>query len=129
VTPSFIRILTQRTSGFDEPTELVIRERAPLESAWVRAFNMVQGNPPPAVDFSRETVILVAAGARSSGGNDVRVEAVTRSADGAVVRYRVTKPGPGCTTTQSLTSPVEVVRTPHIAGHVRFDRRETVRPC
>ena len=127
--PSFTRMLTQHTSGFDEPTELVIRDRAALETAWARVFNQVQGNPAPAVDFSREMVILVALGARRSGGYDIHVDAVAGSGNGAVVRYTATSPGEGCMTTQALTSPVDVVRTPRITGTVRFDRREVVQRC
>jgi hypothetical protein len=126
---SFTRMLTQRTSGFDEPAELVIRDRAALEAGWARVFNQVQGNPAPAVDFARETVILVALGNRATGGHDVRVNAVARSADGAVVRYSAASPGPGCITTQALTSPVDVVRAPRIAGSVRFERQDVVQRC
>jgi hypothetical protein len=126
---SFTRMLTQRTSGFDEPAELVIRDRAALEAAWARVFNQVQGNPAPAVDFTRESVLLVALGNRSTGGHDVHVEAVSRSGDGAVVRYSATSPGPGCVTTQGVTSPVDVVRVPRIAGTVRFERRNVVQHC
>jgi hypothetical protein len=126
---SFSRVLTQNASGFDEPAELVIRDRAALESAWARAFNQVQGNPAPAVDFSRETVILVALGPRTSGGHAVRVDAVTRSGESAVVRYTATSPGPDCMSTQALTSPVEVVRTARIGGAVRFARHDAVQRC
>ena len=126
---SFTRILTQRASGFDEPAELAIRDRGTLESAWASLFNQVQGNPAPAVDFTRETVVLVALGRRSSGGYAVRVDAVTRNGDAAVVRYTATSPGPGCMTTQALTSPVDVVRTSRIAGPVRFERREVEQRC
>jgi hypothetical protein len=129
VPSSFTRILTQHNSGFDEPAELVIRDRAALEAAWARVFNQVQGNPPPAVDFAKETVILVALGTRSTGGHSVHVDAVTRTVGGAVVRYTATRPGDGCMSTQSLTSPVDVVRMPHIEGTVRFERREVVQPC
>jgi hypothetical protein len=126
---SYTRIMTQRSTAFDEPTELVIRDRRALESAWTLLFNHVQGEPLPAVDFTRETVLLVALGRRSSGGHAVQVDAVTRSGDGAVVRYVATSPGPGCMATQSLTSPADLVRTPRIAGAVRFERREIVQPC
>jgi hypothetical protein len=127
--PSVSHILTQRNSGFDEPAEQVIRDRAALESAWARVFSQVVGDPAPAVDFTREMVILVALGGRSTGGHAVHVDAVTRSGDGAVVRYTATSPEPGCMTTQSLTSPVDVVRAPRISGAVRFQRREVVQPC
>lgn len=126
---SFTRIRTQTTSGFDEPAELAIRDQGTLESAWARLFNQVQGNPAPTVDFAHDMVILVALGGRSSGGFTVRVDAITRSGDGAVVRYTATRPGPDCMTTQSQTSPVEVVRAPRVAGTVRFERRDVVQPC
>ena len=126
---SFHRMLTQKSSGFDEPAELVIRNRAALESAWARLFDQVQGNPAPAVDFTRETVLLVALGRRSSGGYAVRVDAVTRRGESAVVRYTVTSPGPGCMSTQALTSPVEVVRTTRLSGAVRFARRDLEQRC
>jgi hypothetical protein len=129
VQSSFTRILTQHTSGFDEPVELVIRDQAKLESAWKTLFNGIPGNAPPAVDLAKEMVILVALGGRSSGGYSAQVDAVTRGADGAVVRYTVTSPGAGCMTTQSLTSPVDVVRAPRIDGKVRFERREIVQAC
>jgi hypothetical protein len=127
--PSFTRILTQRTSGFDEAAELVIRDRAALESAWARIFNQVQGNPAPAVDFGQETIILVALGGSSSGGHAVHVDSIDRSGSEVVVRYTATSPAPGCTTTQSLTSPVDAVRTRRIAGAVRFQRHDVVQPC
>jgi hypothetical protein len=126
---SFTRILTQRTSGFDEEAERVIRDQAALESAWKTLFNGIPGNAPPAVDFTRETVLLVALGGRSTGGHAVRIDAVSRAGNGAVVQYTATSPGPGCMTTQSLTSPVEVVRTARIEGAVRFERRSIVQPC
>jgi hypothetical protein len=127
--PSYTRIITQRVTAFDEPTELVIRDQRALESAWTLLFNHVQGEPVPAVDFARETVILVASGGRNSGGYAVHVDAVTRSGDAAVVRYTATRPAPGCMSTQSLTAPADLVRTPRIAGQVRFERHESVQPC
>jgi hypothetical protein len=74
-------------------------------------------------------VILVALGSRNSGGYAAHVDAITRGADGAVVHYTATRPGSGCMTTQSLTSPVDVVRTARVAGKIRFERREVVQPC
>ena len=126
---SFTRILTQNASGFEEPAEMVIRDQAALEAAWGRVFNQVQGNPAPVVDFGRETVILVALGSRRSGGHTVHVDAVKPAGDGALVRYTATSPGPGCMTTQSLTSPVDVVRAPRITGTVAFRRHDAAQPC
>lgn len=129
VQASFTRMLTQQNTGFDEPAELAIRDRASLESAWSRVFNQVQGNPAPDIDFSRETVILVALGRLGTGGHTVHVDGVGRSAEGAVVSYTASAPAEGCDVSQSMTSPVDVVRTPRIPGTVRFARHDAVQRC
>lgn len=129
VSAAFTRIVTQHTSGFDEAAQRVIRDQAAFQAAWKTVLGGIPGDPPPAVDFTKEMVILVALGGRSTGGHAVRIDAVTPSGDGAVVRYTVTRPGQGCMTTQSLTSPVEMVRAPRVNGAVRFDGRDVVQPC
>jgi hypothetical protein len=84
----------------------------------------------PAVDFAREMVVLVAAGEQSSGGHSVRVNGTSTGADGAlVVHVTRTAPGPGCMSTMVITSPVDVVRVPRVAGAVRTDTRTVAEPC
>jgi hypothetical protein len=61
------------------------------------------------VDFRRDIVIAAAAGQRTTGGNAIAIERVTRTGDGLAVEVVETTPGPGCMTTQSLTQPVDVV--------------------
>ena len=125
----FTRILNQNTSGYAEPAEVVIRDRAGLDAAWSTLFQGIPGNPPPAVDFAREMVILIALGERRSGGFTVRVDELVAQAGGVVVRYAASSPGRECMSTQMLTSPVEVVRSPRAAGAVRFERRDVVAEC
>ena len=125
----FARILTQNTSGFLEPTELVIRDANALRAAWTTLFEGIPGNPPPAVDFANETVIVLALGQRSSGGYTVRFDGVTRTGGAMLVRYTATSPGRECMTTQMLTSPVDVVRVPRLVATVRFERRDVTAAC
>lgn len=126
------RLHTATTSAYREPVELVIRDAAAWRGAWAAAFpNMASGPPAaPPVDFARDMVVLVAAGERPSGGHTVRVDAVEPAAGGGgTVRYTVSAPGSGCMTTQALTAPLDVVRTPRIPGDVRFVARRVSTPC
>lgn len=123
------RLLSQQHSGLQERTELAIADRATLERTWLAIHGGVAGNAAPAVDFAQRTVIVVGLGERSSGGHAVRVDTVAREGDTTVVRYTASAPGAGCMTTQAITSPVEVVSVPRVAGQVRFERRDASVPC
>jgi hypothetical protein len=126
-------LLTQQQSGWRLPGETVIRDRAAWEAAWrtLHGAETADETVPaaPQIDFTRDMVIVVALGSRPSGGFTVKVDELTREGSGAVVRYTATEPGAGCMTTQALTSPVDVVRVPRVAGAVRFDPRRVVRDC
>ncbi len=126
---SFTVLLSANTSGFDEGTELVLRDEKAFTTAWRTAHQTIPGNPAPTVDFQRDMVVLLALGARRTGGFSVRFDGITSADSGAVVRYTVTSPGPGCMTTQMITSPVEMVRVPRAEGTVRFERRDATDAC
>ena len=127
--PALARLVALPTSGFTEPTELVLRDAVALERAWGTLYGGLPGNPPPTVDFTRDMVVLVALGERSTGGHTVRVESVTSAPGGATVRYTATRPGANCMTTQEITSPVEAVQATRVSGEVRFERRDVVQEC
>ena len=123
------RLASTTQSGFREATELVVRDDAALATAWRTLHQALPAEPPPAVDFARAMVVVVASGERNTGGHAVRVDGVAADGDGAVVRYTVTRPGPGCMTSMEITAPAEVVQAPRAAGTVRFERREAVQDC
>jgi hypothetical protein len=122
-------IFSSVTSDFDQPTELVVREQAAYEQVMRSAYGMLAGAESPAVDFARDMVIVVAMGQRNTVGYGSQIDEIGRDAAGLVVRYTVTSPGPEYMTTQMLTSPVEVVSTPRVAGQVRFERRQVTERC
>jgi hypothetical protein len=133
VTPeqqSHTRLAASDQSGFQEPAELVLRDQASFAEAWARVHAMlVPAPPPPRVDFTRQMVVVLAIGTRSSGGHAVRFDGMDREGDGARVRYTVSEPGPDCMTTQAITAPVELVGVPRVDGPVRFERRQAIAPC
>jgi hypothetical protein len=99
------RIGQYSTSGITTPARLVIRDDSSYASFWTS----LGAGARPAVDFSRDIVIVAAAGQRATGGNAIAVERVSRTGDGLAVEVVETNPGPGCMTTQALTQPVDVI--------------------
>lgn len=108
--------------GPAQPIEAVITSTDELAAAW-------PGSDVPAVDFAREQVVFVALGERRTGGYSVEVTSVTISGDTLVVRYVERRPGPGCLTTQALTTPYHAVAVPRVHATPRFERETVSVPC
>lgn len=129
VQQSATHLLTAGTSGFTEGEELVIRSDTELAAAWKTAHAGIPGNPAPAIDMAHNMVVLLALGQRRTGGYTIRFDSITREGAGAVVHYTATSPGPGCMTTQMITSPIDVVSVPSVEGAVRFERSDVTDRC
>jgi hypothetical protein len=107
-------------SGYQVPAEVVVRDQV----AWERLYrHHAPGDRVPRVDFSRETVLAVFLGTRSTGGHRVTVESVEVTEGGLVVRYVEHLPGPDPRTGPALTSPFHIVTVPRTDAPVRFDAR------
>jgi hypothetical protein len=119
-----------QNSGYSEPTTAVIRDSTVWATAWATIHANQQPVPTlPAVDFSREMVVLVGLGSKGSGGWNVTLASVHDSAGTLVIRFVERSPGPGCATTQALTEPVDIARIPRWDGEVRFAGVQVVGTC
>ena len=122
--------------GIQDSLRVVVRDEATLRDFWRRATSTQPSPPPlPAVDFSREMVVVVSGG-RMSPADQIRV-------DSAGVRDEVGAPGArqrvlevvvrtvrACQTFNSEAYPVAIVRVPRVEGSVRFtERRERGAGC
>ena len=123
------RIHSATTSGFTGPEQRVLRDRAAWQDAWSRLHEGMVAPALPAVDFTREMVVVLALGERSSGGHEIRFDGIAASGSDATVRYTITEPGANCMTTQAMTAPVDVVRVPRVAGVVRFEPKTVRTNC
>jgi hypothetical protein len=94
------------TSGITTPARLVIRDDGAYARFWA---GLGDATSRPSVDFTRDLVIAVAAGQQPTGGHSIAVERVTRIGQGLAVEVTETVPASGCTTSQGLTQPVDVV--------------------
>ncbi len=99
------RIGQWSTSGISTPERVVIRD----DSSYARFWNGLGAGERPSVDFSRDVVIAVAAGQRQTGGHSIAVGRVVRSGQGLAVEVVETEPGSGCSVTQAITQPVDVI--------------------
>ncbi len=66
----------------------------------------------PTIDFTKAYVVAVFAGTRTTGGYAISVDKVLDTGDARAVHVLIEKPGVGCITTQSLTSPYQIIRVP-----------------
>jgi hypothetical protein len=100
------RIGQYSQSGITAPERLVIGDDSSYAGFW---STLAVGGQRPPVDFTRDVVVAVAGGQRSTGGYSIAVDRVTRSGAGVSVDVVQTTPGAGCIMSQALTQPVDVV--------------------
>ncbi len=103
------------------PVTEVVHESQDWADVWA-AIHANKSEPPtrPVVDMSRESVLLIIMGQRSTGGYDIAVTDVTMSGDQVIVTLAVTTPQTDEMVTQALTSPYIAVAIPATDRRVIF---------
>jgi hypothetical protein len=98
-------------SPYHEHARLLIHD----EDEWEQRWSQIVGDdtPSPAVDFSRDMVLVVAMGVRSTSGYSITVEGVFENAEGLYVQVLETSPGPNCGVLDAISAPVIAVAIPH----------------
>jgi hypothetical protein len=120
------RIGQWTNTGISESRRLVIRDA----NTWARFWAELGVGERPAIDFSRNLVVAVAAGQRSSGGYEIAVRRVAQANGDLTIEVEETTPGPNCMTTSALTQPVDVVVLPAVAARSwSFIEHQVVRGC
>ena len=113
-------------TGVGESRRLIIRDA----NAWAGFWSELGVGGRPAVDFTRDVVVAVAAGQRPTGGYEIAVDRVRQVNGELTVEVVETTPGPNCMTTTSLTQPVDVIVVPApTARSWSFVERKEVRGC
>ncbi|MDB5264452.1 MAG: hypothetical protein JWN64_23 [Parcubacteria group bacterium] len=103
----FTAIDTGTASELKEKKNYAIYSKDELGRIWGLAHD---NEPVPDVDFSKEYVVAIFAGQKSSGGYSVKVSKIEDSTTTRKVYITLTAPGSGCITIQALTSPYQFVR-------------------
>jgi len=106
-------------SAVETPRQLVVRSEAEWKTLWQEH---APDRPAPAVDFTRDMVIGVFLGTRTTGGYGVEITGTRQDRGSLIVEYRETRPGRGAITAQVITTPFHLVAIPRFAGDVRFEK-------
>lgn len=77
--------------------------------------------PRPAVDFSKESVVGIFLGTRTTAGYGVEIVSIAPSDSGTLVRCRELAPPSDAVTAQILTFPYVIVAVPALRLPVRFE--------
>jgi hypothetical protein len=122
--------LDASSAVFAGETTQVIRDQASWQNLWSQ-MTQQHSQPPalPAVDFTKNVVLVAAAGTRPTGGFSVAITGATVSTSGVVtVDVLMTSPG-SCVVTQAVTSPVDTATIPIPNGTVGFVIKRQVHNC
>ena len=106
-------------SAIDQPRQVTVRSAAEWGALWKE--NGAK-SPLPAVDFSREMVVGVFVGTRSTAGYGVEIVRAIGNSSTLVVEYVETAPSRGTITAQVLTAPYHLVAIPKRDGTVVFKK-------
>ncbi|HWA59099.1 MAG TPA: hypothetical protein VG692_17735 [Gemmatimonadales bacterium] len=112
-------LLSDNSPVFTDSLQKVIRDTLEWKEFWDRAVSRRPANARPArpaVDFSKESVALAAAG-RLKPGDVVHVDSVGTRKDLTVIVVRYTI---GCQDTRQTAYPFEMARIPKVSGEVTW---------
>jgi hypothetical protein len=83
----------------------------------------------PRVNFSRDMVLVVLQGAKTSAGHAIKVTGIDDAGGRLEVAADEVSPGRGCFTAQVVTSPYHVVRLRRLDRTLRVRRHARTRHC
>lgn len=110
-------VLADNANVFADSTRTLVKDTVEWKRIWSQATSR-QPSPParPTIDFSKEMVVLAAAG-RKKPGDVIHVDSVGTRGDLTVIVIRTTK---GCQSFASDAFPFEMARLPRADGRVQF---------
>ncbi len=101
-----------------EQKNYVIKNRQEWSGLW---FKMGYTRFAPIVDFTKDMVIAVFQGEKSSGGYDVEINKIIENENTIEVSVIETSPARGCNVTMAFTSPYHIVKIQKSNRDVVFD--------
>ena len=119
LTPPLRTIDAGAMSNIDDARVVTVHDQVEWSALW---RTHAPDRPMPAVEWSKEMVVGVFLGTRTTAG--YRVEIVGYRVEGGrvVVGYREAAPPRGAITAQILTSPFALAAIPRRAGDVAFEK-------
>ena len=124
---STARVYYDDGPAFRDSVRMVVRDRATWQTVWAQATSTQASPPPlPAINFSREMVVLVGAG-KMTPGDQIHVDSVGVRGDAYLVVVHTTVQ---CRPFPAAVYPLEIVRVPRSDRRTEFaERRERLTNC
>lgn len=89
----------------------------------------LQNGSVAAVDFNKQTLIVLFSGGHPTGGYGIELKSVEKSGDKITVTAVFTEPGKGCMTPQMMTSPVLVAKVDAAFTSADFNLKTVTKDC
>ena len=120
---SFETLVEGQIGGYDEEQNRVINDHESLLEVYdyINRFRK-PGFSIPTIDFSKETVIAVFIGEKTSGGYAVSIGSVKEVNEKVMVQIKEIKPGPKDMVTMAITQPFCFVKINRVGKEFVFEK-------
>jgi hypothetical protein len=117
-------------SGIAKPLLTAVRDHRAWHALWdgIAARNGPR-RAAPAVDFSREMLLVAAMGARPTGGYTIQIVSVRDTGRDLVVTAVRTSPGRRCGAAAATSEPADIVKVAATDKPIRWDVRDRATEC
>lgn len=116
--------------GIQEPKQEVYSNENDFKKAWNMAWsNFEEPVTLPKIDFTKETVALVALGMKNNGGYQLKVDNITQDQTNLTIHFTETTPNTKCSYTMAIVFPYEFIVFTKTSKKVVFKSNTTVGEC
>ena len=123
-------VLTRSVQAIRERRRQVVETQDQWEAVWDELnANVLPQSPAPVVDLSDHVLLVLAMGARPTGGYSISAESLSRRDADQWVTVVERSPGPGCIVTQATTAPLAAVLVPRVGGQTFLVERQEQTDC
>ncbi|NQY29574.1 MAG: protease complex subunit PrcB family protein [Flavobacteriaceae bacterium] len=120
---SFEVLVEDQIGGFVKEEIRIIKNRESLLEVYGYVNRIRKpGFSIPKVDFSKETIIAVFMGEKTTGGFSVTIENVKEENKKLIVKIKETKPGPKDMVTMAITQPFCFVKINNVGKEFVFEK-------
>ncbi len=117
-------------SGVEDKRELLINTNDEYQKLMNEVYKNLDQMPRiPVVDFTKNSLVAVFIGNRSSGGFMVIIDSITEGSKSISVNVTESTPGKNCVVTEAITRPYTIVKIPKTEKKPIFKTKQIVKDC